>query len=50
MANYSLNINLLKIDGASLQTNPNTGKRAIVIPVEEADIFVNESKIGRAHV
>ena len=43
MANYSLNINLLKIDGASLQTNPNTGKRAVVIPVEEADIFVNES-------
>lgn len=43
MANYSLNINLLKIDGASLQTNPTTGKRAVVIPVEEADIFVNES-------
>lgn len=43
MANYSLNINLLKIDGASLQTNPATGKRAVVIPVEEADIFVNES-------
>lgn len=43
MANYSLNINLLKIDGASLQTNPTTGKRAIVIPVEEADIFINES-------
>lgn len=43
MANYSLNVNLLKIDGASLQTNSNTGKRAIVIPVEEADIFVNES-------
>ena len=43
MANYSLNINLLKIDGASLQTNPTTGKRAIVIPVDDADIFVNES-------
>lgn len=43
MANYSLNVNLLKIDGASLQTNPNTGKRAIVIPVDDADIFVNES-------
>ena len=43
MANYSLNINLLKIDGASLQTNPTTGKRAVVIPVEEADIFVNDS-------
>ena len=43
MANYTLNVNLLKIDGASLQTNPTTGKRAIVIPVEEADIFINES-------
>ena len=43
MANYSLNVNLLKIDGASLQTNPTTGKRAIVIPVDDADIFVNES-------
>ena len=43
MANYSLNINLLKIDGASLQTNPNTGKRAVIIPVDTADIFVNES-------
>ena len=43
MANYSLNINLLKIDGASLQTNPTTVKRAIVIPVDDADIFVNES-------
>lgn len=43
MANYTLNVNLLKIDGASLQTNPTTGKRAIVIPVDEADIFINES-------
>lgn len=43
MANYTLNVNLLKIDGASLQTNPTTGKRAIVIPVDDADIFVNES-------
>lgn len=43
MANYSLNINLLKIDGASLQTNPNTGKRAVILPVEDADIFVNEN-------
>lgn len=43
MANYSLNINLLKIDGASLQTNPNTGKRAVIIPVDTADIFVNEN-------
>lgn len=43
MANYSLNINLLKIDGASLQTNPNTGKRAVIIPIDDADIFVNES-------
>ena len=43
MANYSLNVNLLKIDGASLQTNPTTGNRAIVIPVDDADIFVNES-------
>lgn len=43
MANYSLNINLLKIDGATLQTNPNTGKRAVIIPIDTADIFVNES-------
>lgn len=43
MANYSLNINLLKIDGASLQTNPNTGKKAVIIPVDTADIFINES-------
>lgn len=43
MANYTLNVNLLKIDGASLQTNPTNGKRAIVIPVDDADIFVNES-------
>lgn len=43
MANYSLNVNLLKIDGATMQTNPTTGKRAIVIPVEDADIFINES-------
>lgn len=43
MANYSLNVNLLKIDGAKMVTNPDTGKRAIVIPVEDADIFVNES-------
>lgn len=44
MANYSLNINLLKIDGASLVTNPTTGKRAIVIPVDDADIFINENR------
>lgn len=44
MANYVLSVNLLKIDGASLQTNPTTGKRAIVIPVDEADIFINENK------
>lgn len=43
MANYSLSVNLLKIDGATLQTNPNTGKRAVVILVDEAEIFVNES-------
>ena len=43
MANYSLNVNLLKIDGASLQTSPTTGKKAVVIPVDDADIFVNES-------
>lgn len=43
MANYVLNVNLLKIDGASLQTNPNTGKRAVILPVDDADIFVNES-------
>lgn len=43
MANYTLNVNLLKIDGASLQTNPNTGKRAVVIPIDTADIYVNES-------
>lgn len=43
MANYSLNVNLLKIDGASLQTNPTTGKKAVVIPVDDANIFVNES-------
>lgn len=43
MANYILNVNLLKIDGASLQTNPNNGKRAVIIPVDTADIFVNES-------
>lgn len=41
MANYSLNINLLKIDGATLQTSPSTGKQAVIIPVEAADIFVN---------
>lgn len=46
MANYTLNVNLLKIDGASLQTNPNTGKRAVIIPVDTADIFVNESGTG----
>lgn len=44
MANYSLNINLLKIDGATLQTNPTTGKRAVVLPVDEANIYVNDSK------
>ena len=41
MANYSLNINLLKIDGATLQTSPTTGKQAVIIPVDAADIFVN---------
>lgn len=43
MANYVLNVNLLKIDGASLQTNPNTGKKAVIIPVDTADIFVNDA-------
>lgn len=43
MANYLLNINLLKIDGATLQTNPTTGKRAVILPVEDANIFVNTS-------
>lgn len=43
MANYSLNINLMKIDGATLQTNPITGKRAVIMPIDTADIFVNES-------
>ena len=43
MANYSLNINLLKIDGATLQANPTTGKQAIILPVEDANIFVNQN-------
>lgn len=43
MANYTLNVNLLKIDGASLQTNPTTGNRAVIIPVDTADIFVNDN-------
>lgn len=43
MANYILNVNLLKIDGASLQTNPTTGKKNVVIPVEDADIFINQT-------
>lgn len=43
MANYSLNINLLKIDGGTLQVNPTTGKQAVIIPVEEANVFVNQN-------
>lgn len=43
MANYSLNINLLKIDGAKLVTNSD-GKQAVVLPVEEANIFVNQTQ------
>lgn len=40
--NLSIKLNLAKLDGASLQTNPNTGKRAMIIPVEEADLFVSD--------
>lgn len=43
MANYSLNINLLKIDGAKLVTNSD-GKQAVVLPVEDANIFVNQTQ------
>lgn len=42
MANYVLNINLLKIDGAVLQTNP-SGEKAVILPVDSADIFINQS-------
>lgn len=43
MSNFSIKVNLAKLDGASLQTNPNTGKRAIIIPVDEADLFVGQN-------
>lgn len=43
MANYTLNINLLKIDGAKLVTKSD-GKQAVVLPVEEANIFVNQTQ------
>lgn len=43
MSNYSIKINLAKLDGASLQTNPNTGKRALIIPVDDADLFVGQT-------
>lgn len=39
MSNYSVKIDLLKLDGATLQTNAQ-GKMAVIIPVEEADLFV----------
>lgn len=42
MSNYSIKINLVKLDGASLQTNAQ-GKMAVVIPVEEADLFVGQN-------
>lgn len=41
MANYQAKIDLLKIDGASLQQNA-AGKLAVIIPVEEADLFVGK--------
>lgn len=42
MANLTIKVNLAKLDGASLQTNPNTNKRALIIPVDEADLFVSD--------
>lgn len=43
MSNFTIKVNLAKLDGASLQTNPNTGKRALIIPVDEADLFVGQN-------
>lgn len=43
MSNYSVKIRLDRLDGASLQTNPNTGKRALIIPVDEADLYVGQN-------
>lgn len=42
MSNYSLKIRLDRLDGANLQTNAQ-GKMALVIPVEEADLFVGQN-------
>lgn len=41
MSNYSIKLNLLKIDGATLQTNAQ-GRMAVVLPVDEADLYVNQ--------
>lgn len=40
--NLFIKVNLARLDGASLQTNPNTGKRAIIIPVDDAHLFVGD--------
>lgn len=42
MPNYTIKVRLDKLDGATLQTNP-SGKRALIIPIEDADLFVGQN-------
>lgn len=46
--NYNLSVNLAAIPGASIQQSPTTGKLAVVLPIEECDIFLKGD--GKAYL